>query len=156
MTRSFLSALSVVWILWSPSALSADAQAFFGSWQVDVTKLPIPEPPASVTITWSDAGGGKVSMSVDILDRQGVKTHADSTFALDGSPTRAAGSLDVDIVSMTLPADRVLIMGAGMKGNPSNTRIFVVSDDGKRMSETIVSHGPGNIPATRINEWTRR
>jgi hypothetical protein len=57
---------------------------------------------------------------------------------------------------MTMPSDKVFVMGAGMAGNPSNTRVFVLSDDGKRMSETIVSHGQGNIPVTRVNNWVRR
>jgi hypothetical protein len=143
-------------LLFSATTSGADARPFFGAWNVDVTRLPIPEPPASVTITWADAGGGRVKMSVDILDRKGVATHAESTFPLDGTATRAEGSLDVDIVSMTMPSERVLVMGAGMRGNPSNTRIFAISADGRHMSETIVSHAPGGIPTTRVNQWTRK
>jgi len=143
-------------LLCAQSAYSADAHLFYGSWQVDVSKLATPDPPASVTISWSDAGGGKVRMTVDIVDKQGAKSHAEGAFTLDGSPARAAGSLDVDVVSMTMPSDHVLVMGAGMAGNPSNTRVWVISADGKHMSETIVSHGQGNIPATRVNSWTRQ
>jgi hypothetical protein len=55
-----------------------------------------------------------------------------------------------------MPGDRILVMGAGMAGNPSNTRVFTVSADGKTMQETIVSHGPGNIPATRVNSWKKQ
>jgi hypothetical protein len=95
-------------------------------------------------------------MSLDIVDRRDVKTHAESTFTPDGTPSRVVGSLDVDIISMTMPDDRVFVMGAGMAGNPSNTRVFVVSQDGKRMSETIASHGQGNVPVTRINRWVRK
>jgi len=156
MPRSLIAALSVAVLLVAPAVMAADLHRFFGSWQVDVSKLPVPEPPASVTITWADGGGGKLKMSVDIVDRRGMKSHAEATIALDGSPSRAVGSLDVDVVSMTMPSDRVLVMGAGMAGNPSNTRVFTISDDGKRMSETIVSHGPGNIPATRVNAWTKQ
>jgi hypothetical protein len=156
MLHRLLSTLSVALLVVAPAALAADAHRFFGSWQVDVSKLPIPEPPASVTITWSDAGGGKLKMNVDIVDRRGVKSHAEATIPLDGSPTRAVGSLDVDVVSMTMPSDRVLVMGAGMAGSPSNTRVFTMSDDGKHMSETIISHGAGSIPATRVNEWTKQ
>lgn len=95
-------------------------------------------------------------MSVDIVDRQGVKSHAEGIFSLDGTPSRATGSLDVDIASFRMPSRHVLVMGAGMGGNPGNTRVFVVSEDGKSMTETIVSHGPGNVPATRVNDWTKK
>jgi hypothetical protein len=157
MTRHLLSAATaIIVLLATPCAFAADTKQFLGSWQVDVSKLPVPDPPASVTITWDDAGSGRMKMSVDIVDRRGMKSHAEGVFALDGTPSRAIGSLDVDIASFTMPSDRVLVMGAGMAGNPSNTRVFVVSDDGKRMSETIVSHGQGNIPATRVNNWVRK
>jgi hypothetical protein len=154
--RHALPALGLALLSVAPVTFAADAQRFLGSWQVDVSKLPVPDPPASVTITWADAGSGKLKMSVDIVDRRGMKSHAEATVALDGSPSRAVGSLDVDVVSVTVPSDRVLIMGAGMAGNPSNTRVFTISDDGRRMSETIISHGAGNIPATRVNAWAKQ
>jgi len=156
MIRGLLLALVVAPLLSASPVFAADARHFFGSWQVDVSKLPIPDPPASVTITWADGGSGKVRMTVDIVDRRDVKTHAESVFTPDGTPSKAVGSLDVDIISMTMPNDRTFVMGAGMAGNPSNTRVFVISEDGKRMSETIVSHGQGNVPATRVNNWVRK
>ena len=84
--------LSFALVIVAPAALAADAHRFFGSWRVDVSKLPVPEPPASVTITWAAAGGGRLKMNVDIVDRRGAKSHAEATVALDGSPARAVGS----------------------------------------------------------------
>ena len=150
------ASLGFIAILFAPSAFLAGAQHFLGSWKVDVSKLPVPEPPASVTIRWENAEDGRLKMNVDIVDRRGALTHAESTFALDGTPARAVGSLDVDIVSMTMPSDRVLVMGAGVAGNPSNTRIFAISSDGRRMTETIVGHGPGGVPTTRVNNWLKQ
>jgi hypothetical protein len=112
--------------------------------------------PRSVTIALAEAGDGNFKMSVDIVSPEGTKSHAEGTFKPDGTPAAARGSLDVDIVSMTMPSQRILVMGAGMAGNPSNTRVFSLSDDGKQMIETIVSHGPDGTPYTRVNTWNRK
>jgi hypothetical protein len=77
-------------------------------------------------------------------------------FKPDGTPATARGSSDVDVVSMTMPSRRILVMGAGMAGNPSNTRVFSLSDEGKQMIETIVGHGPDGTPYTRVNTWNRK
>lgn len=68
-------------------ARSSAASPLLGSWAVDVTRLPIAPSarPKSVTITFSDAGGGKWTTHVDIVDASGVASHVGSTVALDGT-----------------------------------------------------------------------
>ena len=55
-------------------AQSSNASPLLGSWAVDVSRLPIPPAarPKSVTFTFSDAGGGKWTTSVDIVDAGGA------------------------------------------------------------------------------------
>jgi hypothetical protein len=127
-----------------------------GQWAVDVTKLPVPTPPRSVVLTLSDAGNGSLRMTFDTVGPDGAASHAEATFKTDGTPAKVQGSLDVDTVSVTLPNRRSMTMGAGMAGRPSNSRAFTLSDDGKRMTETIMSHGPDGVPRTRSNVWTRQ
>lgn len=134
---------------------AADKHLLLGTWSVDVSKLTTPDPPKSVTIELAEAGDGLYKMTVTIVSSDGALSQAESTFKPDGSATRAVGSLDVDIVSMTMPSNRILVMGAGMAGNPSNTRVFSLSDDGKQMMETIISHGEKGMPRTRVNTWQR-
>ena len=137
-------------------AFSGDKHLLLGTWAVDVSKLTMPQPPKSVTIALAEAGDGIFKMTVDIESPDGTTSHAEGTFKPDGAPATARGSSDVDVVSMTMPSRRILVMGAGMAGNPSNTRVFSLSDDGKQMIETIVSHGPDGTPYTRVNTWNRK
>jgi hypothetical protein len=128
----------------------------WGTWDLDVSKSSQPNPPKAVTIVLEEAGDGRYRMSVDILGSEGTKTHAEGTFSSDGTPSRAFGSADVDLVSMTMPSTRVLVMGAAYAGHPANTRVFSLADDRRHMIETIVSHRPDATPTTRINIWNRR
>jgi hypothetical protein len=137
-------------------AFPGEKHLLLGIWAVEVSKLTMPQPPRSVTIALAEVGDGIFKMTVDIVSPDGSESHAEGTFKPDGSPAPARGSLDVDIVSMTMPSRRILVMGAGMAGNPSNTRVFSLSDDGKHMIETIVSHGPDGTPYTRVNTWNRK
>jgi hypothetical protein len=148
-------ALLLISLVGTPAALAAEP-SILGTWQVDVSRLPVPEPPKSVTIVLAEAGDDRIRMTVDIVSRDGATSHAEATFTPDGSLTPVKGSLDVDIVSMRMPNRRTLVMGAGMAGNPSNTRVFTLSDDGQHMTETIVGYDPGWKPVTRSNSWTRK
>jgi len=139
-----------------PVTAAAPARSLLlGAWQVDVSRLPVPEPPKSVTIAWSEAPGNRIRMTVDIVARDGARSHAESEFLTDGTPARAEGSLDVDIVSMRMPNRRTLVMGAGMAGKPSNTRVFTLADDDRHLLEVITTHDANWTPVTRVNTWTR-
>ena len=67
----------------APQAVSP----FLGRWSVEVAKLPFPpeQRPKSVTMTFSDAGGGKWTGTVDIVAPDGSVVHSASTYALDGT-----------------------------------------------------------------------
>jgi hypothetical protein len=154
-TASTIPVLLLLLMFMDP-AFSGEKHLLVGTWAVDVSKLVMPEPPKSVTIMLAEVAGGAFKMSVDIVSPDGTKSHSEGTFEPDGTASPAQGSLDVDIVSMTMPSRRILVMGAGMAGNPSNTRVFSLSDNGKQMIETIVGHGAGGTPYTRVNTWNRQ
>jgi hypothetical protein len=130
--------------------------SMIGTWDLDMSKFTRAQPPKAVSIVLSAADAGKFKMSVDIVDSDGKKSHSEGVFKPDGVPSPAIGSTDVDVVSMTMPNKKVLVMGAGYKGHPSNTRVFTISEDGKHMSETVVGHGADGTPNTQINTWNRR
>jgi hypothetical protein len=131
------------------------ASELSGTWQVDVSKLPVPQPPKSVTLVLSELGQGMIRITIDVVGSDGATSHSESNINTDGTAAKVVGSLDVDTVSVTLPNQRTLIMGAAMGGHPSNTRVFAL-EDSRHMTESIVSHGNDGVPHTRVNFWTRK
>jgi hypothetical protein len=158
MRRRFLLSLPVLLGLCciSEPLLAKERFSLLGTWGIEASKLTMPNAPKGVTITFSEVGGGKYKMSVDIVDYQGKASHGEGVFTPDGTVSAATGSLDVDIVSMTMPSKNILVMGAGIAGQPSSTRVFSLSDDGKHMIETVVRHGEKGVPITRVDIWDRR
>jgi hypothetical protein len=153
-TASLISGLLTLLLSMVP-AFADQGNLLVGTWTVDVSKLTMPDPPNSVTIVLADVGGGKYKMTVDIVDHGGATRHGECTFVPDGRAYSAVGTADYDVVSMTMPSRRILVMGGGFKGHPANSRVFSLSDDGKRMIETVVGHAADGTPNTRVDFWTR-
>ena len=153
-TASIISGLVTLLISMVP-AFADPVSLLVGTWTVDVSQLTMPDPPKGVTIVLAGVGGGKYKMTVDIVDHDGTKRHGESTFMPDGTSSPGIGTADYDVVSMTMPSRRILVMGGGFKGYPANTRVFSLSDDGKQMIETVVSHASDGTPHTRVDVWTR-
>ena len=130
--------------------------ALIGKWAVDVTRLPIPADvrPKSVTISLSEADGGKWTMNVDIVDANGALTHAGGTAALDGTPVAVEGP-EADTAAFKLPKPNVLVLALGKGGVPASTRVYAAGADGKSMVETAVYFGKDGLPIMRTNYFTR-
>jgi hypothetical protein len=135
---------------------AAEKFKLLGTWEIEASSLTMPNAPQHVTITFSDVGANQYKMSVDIVDHEGKPSHGEGVFTPNGDLFPASGSLDVDIVSMTMPSAKILVMGAGIAGQPSSTRVFSLSDDGKHMIETVVRHGDKGHPITRVDIWDMR
>lgn len=153
-TGSIIATLVTLLIFTAP-AFAAPPSLLIGTWRIDVPKLAMPSPPRRVTITLALAGGGQYRMTVNIVDHDGSTRHGETTFKPDGTPSPATGNADYDIVSMTMPSRGTWVMGGGYKGFPGNTRVFSLSDDGRHMIETVVSHTPDGTPHTRVDIWNR-
>ena len=136
-------------------AFAAEKHHLLGTWMVDVSKLTTPDPPASVTMVLVEAGGGAYTMSIDIVTRDGIKLHSGGTFTPGGGTVAVQGNDEVDIVTFAMPSKNILVMGAGLAGHPSHTRIWSQADDGKHMIETIVGHIDGKTPHIRTVIWDR-
>lgn len=152
--------LALLLIAGAGQAAPASTQApspLLGSWAVDLERLPIPPEarPKSVTITWSDVGGGKWRTNVDIVGGDGSESHGVSTGTPDGTPAPAEGTLEADIAAIKLPAPNVLVLVLGKDGKGASTRIYTVAPDGKTMVETAAYYGQDGAPILRTNYFTR-
>ena len=140
----------------SSTAKTSAPSPLLGSWTVDVSRLPIPPEarPKSATITFGDAGGGKWTVNVDIVDAEGSKISSYGTYALDGTAASGHGSLiEADTGAIKIPAPNVLVMGLGKGDMPASTRVYTVAADGKSMIETAVSFD--NVPVIRTHYFNR-
>lgn len=122
-----------------------------------MSRLPIPPEarPKSVTITFSDAGKGRWTTQVDIVDAGGAESRAEGTALLDGTPTPVKGSIEADITAVTMPAPNVMVMQLGKGGIPASTRIYTAAADGKTMVETAAYFENDGRPVLRTNYFKR-
>lgn len=157
--KALVATLLIAGVIQSAPVLaqSSTASPLLGSWAVDVSRLPIPPAarPKSVTFTFSDAGGGKWTTHVDIVDASGAASHAVSTADLDGTPAPIKNSLEADTVALKLPAPDVLVMDLVKGGIPSSTRVYTVAADGKTLIETAAYAGGNGLPMMRTNYFSR-
>ena len=158
MKALFSMLLAAVLIQHAPAfARSPGASPLVGSWAVDVSRLPMPPEarPKSVTITFVDAGSGKWTTQVEIIDAGGAKNHAEATALLDGTPVSVKGSMETDISAVKMPRPDVLVMQLGKGGIPASTRIYAVAADGKTMIETAAYFEKDGRPVLRTSYFTR-
>jgi hypothetical protein len=140
----------------SAAAFANQPHQLAGTWMVDVSRLEQPNPPKSVTMILAEAEAGTFNMSIDIETPDGKVMHAGGPFKPDGTAVRVQGSMDVDVVSMSMPNSRTLVMGGGFGGHPASSRVWTLSDDGKEMIEIAIRHLPDGTPYVRKFYWTRK
>ena len=139
-------------------ASSSPASPLLGTWTVDVARLPVPPAarPKRVTITFSDAGGGKWTTKVDIFGGDGSQRHMSSTYLLDGTASPIEGdTTEADVGAVKLPLANVMVMQLSRRGIPASTRVYTVSADRETMIETAAYVGEGGKPVFRTNYFSR-
>jgi hypothetical protein len=149
-------ALAVIALVSSVIAFAARPHELAGTWVVDVSQIDQPNPPKSVTMTLAEADAGSFTMSIDIESPDGQIMHAGGVFKPDGSASRVQGSMDVDVVAMTMPNSRTLVMAGGFGGKPASSRVWTLADDGKGMVEIAIRHLPDGTPYVRKFHWQRK
>jgi hypothetical protein len=139
------------------ASASKPSSPFLGRWAVDVASLPLPpeQRPRSVTMTFSDVGGGKWTTTVDIVTSDGTPIHSVSTYPLNGTPAAVTPDGEYDHVAVTIPAPNVLIMALSKADTPGTTRIYTLSADGNTDIETHVYRTPEGPLSMKTAVWKR-
>lgn len=140
------------------SAVRAQTQVpVAGRWTLDTSRLPMAPAarPKSVTISFSDAGGGKWTTHVDILGGDGSESHAVGTATLDGAPSSVQGSPEADVAAIKMPAPNVLVFVLSKGGVPGSTRIYTVQPDGQHLVETAAYFGDQGMPILKTFYYSR-
>ena len=159
MNNTFYSFLFVAAAMHGPSALAEtpSTSPLLGSWAVDTSRLTMPPEarPKSVTITYSDVGGGKWKTNVEVVLPDGKAVQAVSTYIPDGSPVPVEGNFEADMAATRLPEPGVMVTALARGGIPGSMRTYTVAADGKTMTETVVYFKSGGVPAMRTNYFNR-
>jgi hypothetical protein len=155
---SFL-AIGLVVGLTGRAALAGDADAFLGKWTLNAAKSSLPQgaPPIDMTLTVSDAGGGKYK-SMTEMSVAGQPYKVEITFAIDGkdyapvvTPAPPGGT-----PSMAQSYDKVSAKSykssTKLNGQVAATSISEVSADGKTMTVTTSAAGAAGAGAGVVNK----
>ena len=141
--KALLAILLAAGTISGAAALGQETSApspLLGKWALDVSSMPFPPEarPKSVTITYSDVGGGKWQTNVDVVGREGNQMRASGTYPLDGTAAPSTGYPTIDTAATALPAPNVMVTALYKDGMPRTTRTYTVAPDGKSMTETVV------------------
>jgi len=141
----------------APAVAGTPPSPLIGSWAVDTARLTMPPEarPKSVTITYSDAGGGKWKTKVEVVLPDGKVVQATSTYVPDGSVVPVEGNFEADMAATRLPEPGVMVTALARGGIPGSMRTYTVSADGDAMTETVVYFESGGVPAMRTNHFNR-
>ena len=144
------------------AALAGDADAFLGTWTLNAAKSTMPQggPPMEVTLTVSDAGGGKYK-SVTEASVAGQAYKVEITFAIDGkdyapvvTPAPPGGTPSIS-QSYERVSAKSYKSTSKMNGQALATSTSEVSADGKSMTVTTTAAGGAaavGAPAGTLNK----
>lgn len=155
--KALFSILLFAAALPSAPALAEPVSPLLGTWAADIDSLPIPPEarPKSVTMTYSDAGGGKWRTHVEVVLPDGKTVQATSTYVPDGTPVGVEGNLEADVAATRLPEPGVMVTALALGGVPGSMRTYTVSPNGKQMTETVVFFTRDGKPGMRTNRFNR-
>ncbi|WP_197046807.1 hypothetical protein [Paucibacter sp. KBW04] len=159
--KTIAIALSLLLSCSGPVLAGTDAAAskppLIGVWAVDTARLPMPPAarPKSVTISFSEAEGGRLKALVEVIDPSGAPLRAEGVTPLDGSATAVSSNFEADMSATTMPRPEVLIMQLAKGGVPASTRIYTVLEDGNSMLETVAFFSADGKPVFRKNYFSR-
>jgi len=128
-------------VLLAASTLAATdnaTSAFEGSWKLNVARSRFnPGPPPREILRSYKVEGDTITMTIDGTRGDGSIIAARARFKLNGNDARYSGTASMDTVSVTSVDARTWNVTAKNKGKLLNQSIFLVSPDGKTLTQTL-------------------
>lgn len=142
-----------------PTEFGAPEQSqLAGTWELDLARLPSTygTPPKRVTYTFEDAGSGAWLANVDIVAQDGSVRHGAVHYRNDGRPVPAEGNTgEADSAAFSSPAPNVLVMSLSKDKGFVSARVYAVSPDGRKMTESAAAVDESGAPYVRNYHFRR-
>ena len=144
------------------SASSVGARAakspFFGTWQLDLSRMPANygTPPKKVTFAFDEAADGQWRTTVDITGQDDSVRHMTAEYRPDGHMAKIEGdTAEADSVASMSPAPNVLVVSMVKNKVLDGVRTWVISPDGKELTESAASVDNDGVPFVRNFHFKR-
>jgi hypothetical protein len=138
-------------------AAQAATSPFLGIWELDLTRMPdtYGPPPKRVTFTFDDVGSGLWRTTVEIVGRDDSIRRGTIEYRRDGRAVQTQGDrIEADSAALSSPAPNVLVMCLAKDGRAS-VRTYVISPDGREMTEAAANVDETGVPFVRSFHFRR-
>lgn len=142
----------------NPRPSAAERSAFLGEWELDLTRMPAFYGPAPkrVTYTFEDAGAGQWRTTIDITAPDDSVRHTAIQYRRDGKMVPGEGDTgEADSAALLSPTPEVLVMSLAKNKAMGSVRVYVISADGKQMTESAANVNAAGAPFVRNFHFRR-
>lgn len=159
--KMFMGSLLVVILMSCEIAIGQkqkDHPSFLGTWELDLARMPdnYGPSPKRVTYSFEDVGSGQWLTKIDIVDRDGGIRHMAVRYRRDGAMAAGEGdTAEADSAAVNSPAPDVLVMSLSKNRHLGSVRVYVISADGKEMTESAANVNDAGAPFVRNFHFTR-
>lgn len=140
------------------AAPPTEPSPFFGTWELDLSRMPdsYGPPPKRVTFSFSDAGAGQWRTEIDITAPDDSVRHSAVQYRRDGKMVMGEGDTrEADSAAFVSPAPNVLVMGLAKNRSLGAVRTYVISPNGEEMTESAANVDEQGAPFVRNFHFRR-
>lgn len=134
------------------------ASPFTGRWELDLTRMPSTygPPPKRVIYDFHDMGEGKKRLTVDITGQDGSVRHMAVSYRPDGTMAPSEGETsEADSAAIMTPTPHVLVLNLARAKTMGSVRVYIVSANGREMTESAAGLNGRGEPFVRNFHYTR-
>jgi hypothetical protein len=141
--------LVIAALCFTAAALASAANPHIGTWKLNESKSKFaPGGPKNHTVTYTEAEGGIINVTVDGTGADGKAVHWTVQCKFDGKPYKVEGNPSVDTITYKKVNDHTNNFTGIKDGKTVVTGTITVSNDGKSRLVTTTSTGPDGKKVT--------